>query len=84
MCVCVCAGSDGSPGALYVPHGLALDEARDALCVADRENHRVVCLRAGLRDPQEFGQPIMTLQGPNRGRVFDVAALSECCKLSSS
>nr|XP_053628114.1 peptidyl-alpha-hydroxyglycine alpha-amidating lyase 2-like [Cherax quadricarinatus] len=69
-------GSEGSAGALYVPHGLALDETRDALCVADRENHRVVCLKAGLQHQQQFGQPVMTLQDPNRSRVFDVAFLN--------
>ncbi|XP_071514811.1 peptidyl-alpha-hydroxyglycine alpha-amidating lyase 2-like [Panulirus ornatus] len=69
--------SEGSsPPALYVPHGLALDEARDALCVADRENRRVLCLRAGLRHQQDFGEPVMTLQEPSRGRVFDVDAVN--------
>ncbi|KAG7165205.1 peptidyl-alpha-hydroxyglycine alpha-amidating lyase 2-like [Homarus americanus] len=66
-------GSDGSPSSLFVPHGLALDESRDLLCVADRENHRVVCISAGLLNDKNFGEPFMTLQGPNRGRVFDIA-----------
>ncbi|XP_045113626.1 peptidyl-alpha-hydroxyglycine alpha-amidating lyase 2-like isoform X2 [Portunus trituberculatus] len=67
-------GRDGSPSALYVPHGLALDETLDALCVADRENRRVVCVRAGVREPEEFGEHLRTLQDPYHGRVFDVAA----------
>ncbi|XP_047492202.1 peptidyl-alpha-hydroxyglycine alpha-amidating lyase 2-like [Penaeus chinensis] len=69
-------GSDGSSRALYVPHGLALDDSRDALCVADRENRRVLCLRAGLRHVDDFGEAFMTLQEPNQGRVFDIATVN--------
>ncbi|XP_050687178.1 peptidyl-alpha-hydroxyglycine alpha-amidating lyase 2-like isoform X4 [Eriocheir sinensis] len=67
-------GRDGSPSSLYVPHGLALDESLDSLCVADRENRRVVCMRAGVQEPDVFGEHLRTLQDPYHGRVFDVAA----------
>ncbi|KAK3872378.1 hypothetical protein Pcinc_022539 [Petrolisthes cinctipes] len=66
-------GSEGSISSLFVPHGLSLDENRDALCVADRENWRVVCVRAGLTSPNLFSQPIATVKHPRRLRVFDVA-----------
>ncbi|ROT83071.1 putative peptidyl-alpha-hydroxyglycine alpha-amidating lyase 2 isoform X1 [Penaeus vannamei] len=67
---------DYTSRALYVPHGLALDDSRDALCVADRENRRVLCLRAGLRHVDDFGEAFMTLQEPNQGRVFDIATVN--------
>lgn len=69
-------GSDGSAEGLFVPHGLALEESRDALCIADRENRRVVCIKGGLRNRDDFGDAVLSLQDPNHGRVFDVAALN--------
>lgn len=69
-------GSDGSPDAMFVPHGLALEESRDALCIADRENRRVLCVKAGLQNNEDFGNAILTVHDPNHGRVFDVAALN--------
>lgn len=81
---------------LQVPHGLALLEHLDLLCVADRENMRVVCPRyaiylnifstktppislicfnrAGLKSSRGEGTPAATIQEPDLGRVFDVAA----------
>lgn len=57
-----------------IPHGLALLESLDLLCVADREHRRVQCFRAGLRQPAEFGQFVRSLgSGDELGRVFDVA-----------
>ncbi|XP_075216456.1 peptidyl-alpha-hydroxyglycine alpha-amidating lyase 2-like [Lycorma delicatula] len=56
---------------LEVPHGLALLEERDLLCVADRENMRVACLCANLhRAP--CSTPF-TIQQPDMGRVFAIA-----------
>jgi peptidylamidoglycolate lyase len=55
-----------------VPHGLALMETLDLLCIADRENMRVVCPRAGLV-PYASAQPV-SIQAPDLGRVFGVAA----------
>ncbi|XP_049814763.1 peptidyl-alpha-hydroxyglycine alpha-amidating lyase 2-like [Schistocerca nitens] len=56
---------------LQVPHGLALLPHRDLLCIADRDNMRVVCPRAGLvgRTPPT---PPSTIQAPDMGRVFAV------------
>ncbi|XP_076043885.1 peptidyl-alpha-hydroxyglycine alpha-amidating lyase 2-like isoform X2 [Oratosquilla oratoria] len=64
-----------SPHSLYVPHGLTLDQSRDALCVADREHRRVLCVTAGLVNPAEFGQNPLVLQEDNYKRIYDVAAL---------
>ncbi|CAL4079315.1 unnamed protein product [Meganyctiphanes norvegica] len=73
-------GSDSSSPevpVLSVPHGLALDESRDTLCIADREHRRVICIRAGLQNNDDFQQPpLLTLQEPNQGRVFDVATIN--------
>ncbi|CAG9813098.1 unnamed protein product [Phaedon cochleariae] len=59
---------------LQVPHGLALIESIDRLCVADRENRRVTCPRAGLYSIQGKKEPALTIQQPDMGRVFGVAA----------
>lgn len=60
-----------------VPHGLALLESLDLLCVADREHRRVQCFKAGLRDPADFGKFVRTVgSGETLGRVFDVAFTS--------
>lgn len=59
---------------LNVPHGLALLESLDLLCIADRENSQVVCPRAGLRSSRGEGQPAATVQEPDLGRVYAVRA----------
>lgn len=46
----------------------------DRLCVADRENMRVTCPRAGLYIVQGKKEPALTIQQPDMGRVFGVAA----------
>lgn len=59
-----------------MPHGLAIIERGD-VCVADRENMRVICmsLRTGLgMDSDDKRGPPLTLQQPDLGRVFAVAA----------
>lgn len=58
---------------LQVPHSLALIEALDLLCIADRENMRVVCPRAGLV-PYMSAQPV-SIQAADLGRVFGVVAV---------
>ncbi|KDR10480.1 peptidyl-alpha-hydroxyglycine alpha-amidating lyase 2-like [Zootermopsis nevadensis] len=58
---------------LQVPHGLALIEALDLLCIADRENMRVACPRAGLV-PYMSAQPV-SIQAADLGRVFGVVAV---------
>ncbi|XP_056630024.1 peptidyl-alpha-hydroxyglycine alpha-amidating lyase 2-like isoform X1 [Diorhabda sublineata] len=59
---------------LQVPHGLALIESQDRICVADRENMRVVCPRAGLYSLQGKKEPPLTITLPDMGRVFGIAA----------
>lgn len=65
-------GISAAVGGLSVPHGLALDQKSDILCIADRENKRVICIRAGLKDPKDFGEPITALQTPSKERIFDL------------
>lgn len=62
---------------LQVPHGLTLLEHLDLLCIADRENMRVVCPKAGLKSSRDEGEPAVTIQEPDLGRVFDVAAYGD-------
>ncbi|XP_013113823.1 peptidyl-alpha-hydroxyglycine alpha-amidating lyase 2 [Stomoxys calcitrans] len=59
---------------LQVPHAITLLENLDLLCIADRENMRVVCPKAGLKSSQGEGLPAATIQEPDFGRVFGVAA----------
>lgn len=63
-------------GSFSVAHSLTLIEEADALCVADRENSRVVCLHAGLTKDAEFGTPYGShgSRGKNIGRVYGLAA----------
>ncbi|XP_022913030.1 peptidyl-alpha-hydroxyglycine alpha-amidating lyase 2-like [Onthophagus taurus] len=57
-----------------VPHALALIESIDRLCVADRENMRVTCPSAGLYGIDDKSVQPLTIQQPDMGRVFGVAA----------
>lgn len=58
---------------------MALLEQLDLVCVADRENMRVVCPQAGLHSNSltQFSSPPATIQAPDLGRVFAVAALGD-------
>ncbi|XP_041361694.1 peptidyl-glycine alpha-amidating monooxygenase A-like [Gigantopelta aegis] len=46
---------------LNTPHSLALVEERDMICVADRENLRVQCYNAGIKDSTKTGLFMITL-----------------------
>ncbi|CAG5099659.1 Similar to Pal2: Peptidyl-alpha-hydroxyglycine alpha-amidating lyase 2 (Drosophila melanogaster) [Cotesia congregata] len=63
--------------ALRVPHALTILEQGD-VCVADRENMRVICmsLREGFPPDNEQDKrgPPLTLHAPDLGRVFAVAS----------
>lgn len=61
-------------GSFNVPHSLALMEKYDALCIADRDNSRLVCINAGLGNGPSFGTPFGRSHGRNIGRVFAIAA----------
>ena len=61
-------------GSFNVPHSLALIEQYDALCIADRDNSRLVCINAGLGNGPSFGTPFGRSQGRNIGKVFAIAA----------
>jgi len=56
---------------LAIPHSLTLLEDRDLLCVADRENERVICIAAGLHGSQ-FGSVRHVIGGV--GRVYAITA----------
>uniref|UniRef100_A0A1A9WQJ0 peptidylamidoglycolate lyase n=1 Tax=Glossina brevipalpis TaxID=37001 RepID=A0A1A9WQJ0_9MUSC len=62
---------------LQVPHAITLLEHLDLLCIADRENMRVVCPKAGLKSSKGEGQPAATIQEPDLGRVFGVAGYND-------
>lgn len=61
---------------LQVPHSLALLERLDMVCVADRENMRVVCPSAELRAERAPGPPV-SIQNEDLGRVFAIAAFGK-------
>jgi len=41
---------------MFVSHSLSLIESLDLVCVADRENNRVLCYNAGLKDQNKLGE----------------------------
>ena len=60
-------------------HSLALFEEEDVLCVSDRENAKIDCMKAGLRwpvegpaDRDETGVAVITYTGV--GRTYAIAA----------
>ncbi|XP_050433416.1 peptidyl-alpha-hydroxyglycine alpha-amidating lyase 2-like [Adelges cooleyi] len=56
---------------LQVPHSLALLEQLDMICIADREDMRVVCRGAELSDDSKE-QAALTIQEPDLGRVYAI------------
>jgi len=62
---------------LQVPHGITLLENLDLICIADRENMRVVCPKAGLKSSYGEGNTGLTIQEPDLGRVYDVASFGD-------
>lgn len=59
---------------LRVPHSLTLLEDQDLVCIADRDNMRVVCPRAGLDGPVPDPRAVLTIQQPDLGLVFAVTS----------
>jgi peptidylamidoglycolate lyase len=64
------------PGTFNLPHGLALAEDKDLLCVADRENGRIQCFNLDgnfvrQMHPKKFGQSLYSLEYcPNHGIYY--------------
>ncbi len=60
---------------LQVPHSVTLMEQYDLLCIADRENMRVICVKAELHG-YNSGLQInsLNIQQPDLGRVFAIVA----------
>ncbi|XP_001943881.2 peptidyl-alpha-hydroxyglycine alpha-amidating lyase 2 [Acyrthosiphon pisum] len=56
---------------LQVPHSLALLEKHDLICIADREDMRVVCRGAELSTENKEQAPL-TIQQPDLGRVYAI------------
>ncbi|XP_015366789.1 PREDICTED: peptidyl-alpha-hydroxyglycine alpha-amidating lyase 2-like [Diuraphis noxia] len=56
---------------LQVPHSVALLEQHDLVCIADREDMRVVCRGAELSTERKEQAPL-TIQQPDLGRVFAI------------
>jgi peptidylamidoglycolate lyase len=52
---------------------LALIEEEDVLCIADREHRRILCINAGLTNPQQFGEIVSVTNGFYVGRIFGIA-----------
>ncbi|CAF1337947.1 unnamed protein product [Didymodactylos carnosus] len=58
---------------LLVPHSLALIESLDILCVADRENGRIVCFDAGLDSQSDEGQIQSIIKHQRMKTVYAIA-----------
>lgn len=59
---------------LNLPHSVTLLEHLDMVCVADRENMRIVCPKAGLKSYVDVLDPATIIEDPTLGRVFAVAS----------
>ncbi|XP_033750528.1 peptidyl-glycine alpha-amidating monooxygenase A-like [Pecten maximus] len=56
----------------FVPHSLALIEARNIICVADREHGRIQCFSAGINGT-EAGHFVRSFDNKEFGKVFAIA-----------
>jgi peptidylamidoglycolate lyase len=65
-------GQFGLTDNLVVPHSITLLELEDLLCVADRENRRVLCYTAGLTGEREAGKLVFNIQHQRLGRVYAI------------
>jgi peptidylamidoglycolate lyase len=59
-------------GDFQVAHSLALAEDLNLICVADRENMRILCYNAGLTDKSKLGEPEREYNDESLGRVFAI------------
>jgi len=56
-------------------------EQEDVLCIADREHRRIVCVNAGLKHPESFGDIISVTNGVEIGRIFAIVYGSKFIRL---
>jgi len=57
---------------MVVSHSLTLLETEDLICVADRENRRILCYTAGLSGERRPGKLVFNVQHKHLGRVFAI------------
>lgn len=65
-----------TPEEMSTPHGLTLIESEDMLCVADRENRRILCYTAGLMTGRA-GKLLYNVQHEELGRVFGIQSIGD-------
>ena len=63
----------GAKDGMHIPHSLTLVPEHDAVCVADRENARVLCYATGT-DGTVPGMPLASIDGQGLARVFAIDA----------
>lgn len=61
----------GTKDGMRIPHSLTLIPEHDAVCVADRENSRVLCYATGT-DSTVPGTSLAIINGQGLGRVFAI------------
>ncbi|GAB1605212.1 peptidyl-alpha-hydroxyglycine alpha-amidating lyase 2-like [Argonauta hians] len=57
---------------MNVVHSITLVEQLDRIYVADRENKRILCFKAGLKDARETGKFVSSLVRKKLGRIYAV------------
>ncbi|XP_061162895.1 peptidyl-glycine alpha-amidating monooxygenase B-like [Saccostrea echinata] len=57
----------------FIPHSVTLIESRDTICVADREHGRIQCFCAGLKNANETGQFVSSINHREFGKVFAIS-----------
>lgn len=76
--------SFGEDQNMIVIHSITLIEERNLICVADRENRRILCFKAGLDgNLDSIGELVLIVEYP-LGRVFSILSLTPDHMLVSS
>lgn len=66
------------PGTFFIPHSLALIENSDLICVADRENRRVQCFAAGLRNNSNTGRFVAEISHAEFREIYAIKYAKKC------
>jgi len=67
----------GQNDKMLIPHSLTLLEIEDLICVADRENGRILCYNAGLTSYRAAGQLLFEVAHSELKKLYAIAHLGD-------
>lgn len=67
----------GRSDKMIIPHSLSLLEVEDLLCVADRENGRIMCYNAGLSSYRQAGQLLFDIRHSELIKPYAIAHIGD-------